>query len=486
MKQPQQLVERLERLQLFDAQWYLARNEDVRASGKNPLAHYLEFGIQEERLPGPFSGRLPQGPVRVLYALSLQTGGTQQTNEDLMNAMISRSDAPPDCFVLRCIGQDLRLFLYGDGVYAMIARHSLAVEVAPFPHQNAEFDKVVGRWLDALGISLVHIRHSAYQSTGLIDIAYEKQIPVVYSFHDYYTACPSVKLLDENQQFCGARCSSTLGECHQELWYKPRMPPLKHESVYSWQRQFAGALALCSGFVTTIEAAKQIMLDVFPALKDKPFSVIPHGRDFTERFQLAREPVPGEPLRVLVPGSISVSKGAGILRQLASMPELAHVQWHILGTLSEETESALPDNVIIHGAYKRSDFFAHVERIQPHLGAVLSIWPETWCHTLTELWASGLPVAGFNIGAVGERLQQSGAGWLATEISVGAMADVISTVSEAGAWQQAMDNVKKWQQQGQRSCADMAEDYWQFYHRILGGKAYTVHGDMLNVTTDYS
>ena len=33
----------------FDAQWYLENNPDVRAAGLNPLAHYLQTGLQEER-----------------------------------------------------------------------------------------------------------------------------------------------------------------------------------------------------------------------------------------------------------------------------------------------------------------------------------------------------------------------------------------------------------------------------------------------------
>jgi len=58
----------------------------------------------------------------------------------------------------------------------------------------------------------------------------------------------------------------------------------------------------------------------------------------------------------------------------------------------------------------------------------LSIWPETWCHTLTELWAVGLPVVGFNTGAVGERLQKTGAGWLAETITAPAMAATIPVI----------------------------------------------------------
>jgi peptidoglycan/xylan/chitin deacetylase (PgdA/CDA1 family) len=39
----------------FDTSWYLANNPDVRASGMNPLDHYLHYGAAEGRKPSPTS-----------------------------------------------------------------------------------------------------------------------------------------------------------------------------------------------------------------------------------------------------------------------------------------------------------------------------------------------------------------------------------------------------------------------------------------------
>lgn len=40
--------------QYFDGEWYLEKYEDVKASGMNPLLHYIEFGWNEMRNPGPY------------------------------------------------------------------------------------------------------------------------------------------------------------------------------------------------------------------------------------------------------------------------------------------------------------------------------------------------------------------------------------------------------------------------------------------------
>jgi hypothetical protein len=38
---------------LFDSEWYLEQHPDVRASGVDPLVHYLDFGANEDRDPNP-------------------------------------------------------------------------------------------------------------------------------------------------------------------------------------------------------------------------------------------------------------------------------------------------------------------------------------------------------------------------------------------------------------------------------------------------
>ncbi|MEI6029291.1 MAG: hypothetical protein WCT47_21665 [Betaproteobacteria bacterium] len=43
---------------------------------------------------------------------------------------------------------------------------------------------------------------------------------------------------------------------------------------------------------------------------------------------------------------------------------------------------------------------------------MFSIWNETWCHTLTEMWACGLPVMAFEFPTVAARINATGAGWV--------------------------------------------------------------------------
>ncbi|WP_027962466.1 glycosyltransferase [Halomonas halodenitrificans] len=460
---------------------YLAANPDVAEAGGNALVHYLTWGQQEGRAlarpdawpEGPLPEGVPAwvtqgaparpatGRLRVLYVLSVQSGGTPQTNQDLMQAL----EGEAECLVLRCSGRDLVLYFFHAGIYVPVARQRLAVPITARLHTSVEYDQIVAGWLQEYAVTLVHIRHLVWQGLGVISAAKQLGLPVVCSFHDYYSICPSLKLLDENLRFCAGRCTRSRGECQPELWPAEQFAALKHDEVYAWQQRFAGALALCDAYVTTTAAARDLILSIFPALDNGRFAVIPHGRDFTEIARLAVEPEAGVPLRVLVPGHIAVAKGAGVLQQLAGMAELSHVEWHVLGSVDGGLEGDWPASVVFHGTYRREAFHSHVAEIRPHLGAVLSLWPETWCHTLTELWAAGLPVLGFDIGAVGERLAATGAGWRVSPFTAEAVAEALDVATQPGEWQRAAECVTQWQRQGQVSCSQMAERYLEVYRQ---------------------
>jgi len=344
---------------------------------------------------------------RILYVLPALSsrGGTPQTNQDLMKAL----EGQIETYLLSSNKTHITLFLYRDGQYIVIESATLKKPIEAFLHRSDEYDEIVADWLVQYSIELVHVRHIAWHSLGLLDIAKALDIPVLFSFHDYYMVCPTIKLLDENRIYCEGTCTASRGKCRPELWDDADLQPLKHEAVLDWKRGMGQALQKCDVFITTSEKAKDTIKKNYPALT-APFYTVPHGRDFKK---FARDLVPNispeGPLRIVVPGSIGYAKGAGVLVELAKRTKQYGIEIHVIGRLNEVGE--VP-GVIEHGAYDREDFIEKIAAIRPHVGAVFSIWPETYCHTLTELWAAGVPVIGFDYGAVSERISSSQAGWV--------------------------------------------------------------------------
>lgn len=394
---------------------------------------------------------------RVLYVISTRTGGTPKTNQDLMQTL----GESIECFVLHCDSKQLTLQYFVDDVYTDLAIHTLAEPIAAFPHTSEEYNRLIAEWLIHWSIDLVHIRHLAWHGLGLIATAKTLGLGVINSFHDFYALCPSLKLLDNHNQFCAARCTPGAGNCKIELWPEQSLRELKHHKVIDWRNAFGQSLAQCDVFITTNQLTKDIFLEHYPALGNKPFHIIPHGRDFSQMQNLAIAPQRGERLRILSPGNMVIAKGLLLLEQLAlHRPD---IEIHILGRVP--TDAQLPENVIVHGNYPRDQFHHRVTQIKPHCGAVLSIWPETWCHTLTELWAAGIPVMGVNIGAVGERINTHNGGWLIEKPCIEELLKVLPLVQSPADWQEKQLAVQQWQiSVGEKqTCQEMANEYKRAY-----------------------
>lgn len=481
----------------FDTAFYLSQLATPLPEGITPLEHYLSHGRQQglaafrqpETLPAWYEAALcergltglrgtPLDPdallkalplvpnceaCRLLYVLPLASGGTPQANEDLMAALSRHSGT--ECLLLRCRGRLMQLLLFCNGAYLPLASHRLTTPVAPWPHRSEEYDQVLGEWLRVYRIDLVHVRHLAWNSLGLFQAVRAQGVPVLFSLHDFYPICPSVKLLDEQRRYCAGRCTSSEGECASELWSTRQTPPLKHAAIHPWQAQFAEALAGCDALVTTTAQARDTLLARMPALEARAWRVIPHGRDL-DMQNLAVPPAPEVPLRLVLLGHLTLAKGGDLVRQLAERFPASELELHVLGMVSPDVD--LPDRVVAHGTYRREDVAHHLAEIRPHAGAVLSIWPETWCHTLTELWAAGLPVVGLDIGAVGERLRESGAGWCVAPFTVEAVATALQQASEPKHWTACRAAVQRWQQRAgaAQSTHRMARAYIELYQAL--------------------
>ena len=341
---------------------------------------------------------------RVLYVISTETGGTPQTNRDLMLAVFGEFEP----WLMRCNSTEIQLRKVGLEKDEVVETFALREPINPLLHRSNEYDDIVTQLLVRYSIEFVHARHLGWHGLGLQDACRRVGIPFILSLHDFYCVCPTVKLLDEESKYCGGACTSSNGDCSVELWQPTQFPQLKNRFISSWRAMFGAVLRNCDALVTTSPFARDVFFDAFPDLKGADFRVIPHGRDFSELKMGCNSGEPDQPIRVLVPGNISRAKGADLIQAIVGLDKGASIVFHILGDAGRLKES---DGLVIHGKYARSEFQNMATAIKPNVGAVFSIWPETYCHTLTEMWAIGLPVLGMAIGAVGERIEAHGGGW---------------------------------------------------------------------------
>lgn len=400
---------------------------------------------------------------RILFVISTRIGGVPQTNADLMRGL----EGYYDSLALRCDRRMVELLRIGPEGYEVLDQFPLTSPIDFATHVSREYDAILRALLVRHSIDLVHIRHLAWHSLNLPEVARGMGVPVVHSFHDYYTVCPTVNLVDRKGRYhpCGVQ-----EDGENALWPDdPLAPSITPELLGGWQRRMQRTLAPCDAFVTSSESAKRLLMRALPALseREEDFYVFPHGRDFPRFASYADTAgVPSaEALRILLPGNFGYHKGAGLVIAINRIESEGLLQFNLLGTAGD----MLRREVVDHGEYRRDDFIERVGVIRPHLAALLSIAPETWCHTLTECWAAGIPVLAVDRGAVADRIREHGGGWL-VEDDPAAIHAILHRLREDPEERQAkVAKVRQWQQGPglANSVHSMAQRYRQLYTRAL-------------------
>lgn len=400
---------------------------------------------------------------RALFVVATQTGGTPQTNADLMDALGETFE----CLVLRCDSRKLELSQYRNGKTEVLRSHQLGDAIEPLTHRSGEYDAVVSHWLAELDIDIVHIRHLGWHSLSLPELGKRAGARVVFSFHDFYALCPSLKLLDDNDGFCGGTCTAGDGMCNVELWSGVSLPPLKNRWVHYWRARMEQALSFCDAFVTTSPAARDRIARAMPSLPDARFHVIPHGRNFDRFEDLQHLPNGDGPVRILVPGNINNAKGLQLIARLLELDRLGEFEFHVLGDCDlKSLDGPKPARLHLHGRYGRSEFAMKVHAIAPHFGAVFSIWDETYCHTLTELWSVGLPAAVLDFPTLRRRMEDCGAGWVLEDMTPEAVLQSLRAIAadREGLAEKGKAAIRWQMRRGTaQSCRQMAARYLDVY-----------------------
>lgn len=141
----------------------------------------------------------------------------------------------------------------------------------------------------------------------------------------------------------------------------------------------------------------------------------PKGRGARMAVMLPADGVP----TVAILGAIGPDKGARRIERLAELARArqSRLRFVLIGYMDfqhgpwQSTDAVLT----VHGHYTVDDLPDLFDQYRVSLVLYPSAGPETFSFTLTETWCAGRPALVPPIGALGERMQANGAGWLMTD-----------------------------------------------------------------------
>jgi O-antigen biosynthesis protein len=268
---------------------------------------------------------------------------------------------------------------------------------------------------DVYGCDLVHVHHISGSRALLHEALPRLAVPFVLTVHDLYLACPTITLHQADGFYCGG--VTDVSACNACLAAQPDFVGI---DIARWRDEHRAVVRAAAAVIAPSTWAADLVQRYFP---DVAADVIPHA--LPERSARAGGAVQVVLMRqaalptVAIVGAIGPDKGARRVERLAALAadRDAPVRFVVVGYLDRRPDAWQSDDgrLTVHGRYDARDLGTLLD----HYGASLVLYPssgpESFAYTLSEVWQAGRPVLVPPIGALAERVDAQGAGWIMSE-----------------------------------------------------------------------
>jgi glycosyltransferase involved in cell wall biosynthesis len=264
------------------------------------------------------------------------------------------------------------------------------------------------------GAGVIHLHNISGNREPLQEALPHAGVPYGYTVHDFSFACPTITLTRADGYYCGGvtdvvACTACLAAQRQG-----------DVDIARWRERHASLLAGASFVIAPSRFAADLLRRYFPVIDPV---VIPHGLPAREpRRGGARQVVlmPDDGLATIaVIGAVGPDKGSRRIERLAEHAARigAGVRFVVVGYTDHHHRVWQSDDsqLTVHGRYDPRDLPWLLDHYGVRLVVFPSLGPETFAFTLTEAWAAGRAVLVPPIGALAERVDGTGAGWLMTD-----------------------------------------------------------------------
>ena len=411
----------------------IARSAQKRAMSEHLYAHRIETLLSEvDRLTG--GRRLAAQPKtfarpRILFVTHNIAGIQPYGGVEVYQEQIRQSLR--DCYEFFFYTPDRRVnplgsrcVLYGHDL-DYIEDHEFPAPVSDADLVSPERERVFSSILSRYRIELVHFQHLIGHVPSLLYMPKSLGIPSAFSLHDYYGICAHFNLIDYRGRYCNV-ASLPKPTCDICLNASDGIAA----GAQARRRAFFGrALDQMDMLHANTEGVANLYRAIYPNLFDR------------ERVMIFGVPMPiaapvikqertcdlEEKLKVAVLGNFTRNKGADEI--IHAFNQLRHdpIEFTIFGTIAQPYDAILSvlqlPNVVLHGPYTAGTIS---EKLSMHsLSLHFSIWPETYCITLSEAWQAGLVPVVSDIGALGERVRHGVNGFKVPNTEAGALVEIL-------------------------------------------------------------
>ncbi|MFW7268299.1 glycosyltransferase [Gluconacetobacter sp. Hr-1-5] len=331
----------------------------------------------------------------VLLVTHDQGGGVERVVRDRARLWRARGARP---VLLRPTPDGCRLEDGAGGAWSAMPRFRLP----------ADWDLLLAV-LRASGVDRVEWHHGLGHALDAPTLAAGLGVPYAVHVHDYVWFCPRVALVDSSGRYCGAPGPAECAACLRtgDSLLKGAGPVRARLSAY--RARSDAVLRGAEGVLAPSDDTARRMRRVFSGLA---IGVAALADDRALAAPAIRARVPGQRIRVAVPGAIGVEKGYRVLLAAArdAATRALDLEFIVVGHTPDDDALMATGRVFVTGPYAEADGAALLAAQRADLAFLPSIWPETWCFALGLAWQAGLRAVVFDLGAMAERVRRTGWG----------------------------------------------------------------------------
>jgi glycosyltransferase involved in cell wall biosynthesis len=263
------------------------------------------------------------------------------------------------------------------------------------------------QFLDLLNPVHAHVHHLAGLPDALIELLAEGGVSYDWTIHDYHAICPRIQLIGAQGVYCGepepAACNTCLSRLGDDQGRRVS------ESITVWRERFRRHLNGARRVFAPSEDVARRMAHYMPGLR---LAIRPHFEVLKSSGTLANRLLPGQPVRVVLLGTIVPAKGS---ERLLACARDAHarrlpLEFHIVGSTDRDAQFARLKNVHVAGPYRDSEVFERLAAARCHLAFLPTVCPESFMYTLSIVMAAGFYTVCYDLGAQADRVRAWGWG----------------------------------------------------------------------------
>lgn len=277
---------------------------------------------------------------------------------------------------------------------------------------DKETEFAFSKFLDECRPDIVHFQHLLGMPLSLIGIASEHNVKIVATLHDDYFLCPDFRLLEMGEKYCDG-CTD-LHRC--DLCLNSRYD-MKTGFQQNWRETSSQMLKLVDKIIAPSQYQRELVARVL-AIEKRRIDIIEHALPLRQPTSIdnSRE-ISG--FRVGFVGQVEQkTKGRDVILKLLQENTNANIEWHFFGEGSDIRGYLRKANIkprgklYYHGYYREGDLPSNLTRAKITTVIIPTIYAESYSYVLTEVWRAGIPAIAADLGAIGERIQRHGGGWL--------------------------------------------------------------------------